>query len=151
MAVECEGRSLTYAELDARAGRVARALRRRGVGPEERVGVCAERSLDLVVSLLAVLEAGAAYVPLDPGYPAERLAYMVADAGVRRVLVQGGHGAELAGSGAELLEVERLADEPEGELPSAAPASPPTARSAHAPHLRRGRWRSSRSCRSSGR
>ncbi|HEX8694770.1 MAG TPA: non-ribosomal peptide synthase/polyketide synthase, partial [Longimicrobium sp.] len=124
VAVECEGRRLTYAELDARAGRVARALRRRGVGPEERVGVCAERSLDLVVSLLAVLKAGAAYVPLDPGYPAERLAYMVADAGVRRVLAQGGHGAELAGSGAELLEVERLAEEPEGEAPADAPAAP---------------------------
>ncbi|HYH82092.1 MAG TPA: amino acid adenylation domain-containing protein, partial [Longimicrobium sp.] len=124
VAVEFEGERLSYAGLDARAGRVAAALRRRGVGPEARVGICADRSLDLVVSLLAVLKAGAAYVPLDPAYPAERLGWIVADAGVRVALVQGGHGAELAGSGAELLEVEQLAEEPEGEGSAALPASP---------------------------
>ncbi|HUP42855.1 MAG TPA: amino acid adenylation domain-containing protein, partial [Thermoanaerobaculia bacterium] len=84
-----EGGHLSYAELAERAGRLARHLRRRGVGPEARVGVAAERSLELVVALLAVLEAGGAYVPLDPSYPAERLAFMLADSGTRWLLVQG--------------------------------------------------------------
>src|SRR5687768_17431579 len=71
---------LTYAELEGRANRLARALRRRGVGPEALVGVAAERSVDTVVGLLAVLKAGGAYVPLDPSYPSERLAFMWGDA-----------------------------------------------------------------------
>ncbi|MFK0199245.1 non-ribosomal peptide synthetase [Streptomyces lavendulae] len=71
---------LTYARLDARANRLARALTTRGVGPEDRVGVALPRSTDLVTALLATLKAGAAYVPLDPEYPADRLAYMLDDA-----------------------------------------------------------------------
>ncbi|HZF08985.1 MAG TPA: amino acid adenylation domain-containing protein, partial [Thermoanaerobaculia bacterium] len=74
--------SLTYAEMDRRAARLAEGLRRQGVGPEIRVGICAERSLDLVLGLLAILKAGGAYVPLDPSYPAERLAFMLDDADV---------------------------------------------------------------------
>ena len=72
--------ALTYAELDARANRLAHFLRARGVGSETRVGVCMERSPEMVVGILAVLKAGGAYVPLDPAYPAERLAYMVREA-----------------------------------------------------------------------
>ncbi len=74
------GERLTYAELEGRANRLARALRRRGVGPEALVGVAAERSVETVVGLLAVLKAGGAYVPLDPSYPSERLAFMWGDA-----------------------------------------------------------------------
>src|SRR6266542_2738734 len=75
-----DGRSLTYRELDARATRVARRLQSLGVGPETRVGICMDRSLDMLAALLGILKAGGAYVPLDPAYPAERLAFMVDDA-----------------------------------------------------------------------
>ncbi len=74
---------LTYAALSARVARLARHLATLGVAPEERIGVFLPRSCDLVTTLLAVLEAGGAYVPLDPGHPRERLASIVADAGVR--------------------------------------------------------------------
>ncbi|HEU4880655.1 MAG TPA: amino acid adenylation domain-containing protein, partial [Longimicrobium sp.] len=80
--------SLTYAELNARANRLARWLRGRGVGAEVRVGVLMERSLEMVVSVLGVLKAGGAYVPLDPSYPAERLAYMAAHSGLPVMLTQ---------------------------------------------------------------
>ncbi|MFC8700517.1 amino acid adenylation domain-containing protein, partial [Streptomyces parvus] len=79
-AVTFEGVGWSYAELDARANRLARLLITRGVGPESLVAVCMERSADLVVSLLAVLKAGGAYVPIDPEYPAERISYVLEDA-----------------------------------------------------------------------
>jgi amino acid adenylation domain-containing protein len=82
------GRSVTYAELDRRANRLARTLRSHGVGPDDLVGVLAERSVELVVGILAVLKAGGAYLPLDPSYPAARLAYLLADSGARIVLAQ---------------------------------------------------------------
>jgi non-ribosomal peptide synthetase component F len=89
-AVTCEGETLTYAALDARADRLARHLRELGCGPESRVGVALERSLDLVVSLLAVLKAGAAYVPLDPEYPRERLAFLLEDSRPAVLLTEAG-------------------------------------------------------------
>ena len=73
-------RRLTYGELNARANRLAHELIRRGVGPEGVVGIALERSVELVVAVLGTLKAGAAYLPLDPGYPAERLGQMVAAA-----------------------------------------------------------------------
>ncbi|KRV49163.1 non-ribosomal peptide synthetase [Wenjunlia vitaminophila] len=79
-AVRFEGRALTYAELNQRANRLARLLRRRGVGRDVLVGVALERSFELVVGLLAVLKAGGAYVPLDPDLPADRLEFMLRDA-----------------------------------------------------------------------
>ncbi len=79
---------LTYGELNGRADRLARRLRRLGVGPEMRVGVFLERSTDLVAGLLGILKAGGAYVPLDPAYPADRVAFMLQDAGVSALLVQ---------------------------------------------------------------
>ncbi|HEX8246379.1 MAG TPA: amino acid adenylation domain-containing protein, partial [Longimicrobium sp.] len=82
------GESLAYGELDARAGRLAAHLRRHGVGPEVRVGICLERGPDLVAAILGVLKAGGAYVPLDPAYPAERLGFMLASAGVSVLLTQ---------------------------------------------------------------
>ncbi|MBV8457602.1 MAG: amino acid adenylation domain-containing protein, partial [Acetobacteraceae bacterium] len=77
---------LTYADLDRRTNQLARWLRRQGVGPEVLVGVALERSTELVVALLGVLKAGAGYLPIDPGYPAERIAWMIGDSGVRFVL-----------------------------------------------------------------
>ncbi len=88
VALVAGGVSLTYAELARRAGRLARRLAALGVGPDVRVGICVERSPEMVVGLLGILGAGGAYVPLDPQYPAERLAYMLADAGVRLLLTQ---------------------------------------------------------------
>ena len=85
-AVVFEGETLTYAELDARANQLAHALIARGVGPESRVGVLMERSGDVAIAVMGILKAGAAYVPLDPSYPAERLRYMIEDAGVEVVI-----------------------------------------------------------------
>jgi amino acid adenylation domain-containing protein len=86
LAVVGDGGSLTYAELDRRANRVAHALRRLGVGPEERVGLLAGRSVEMVVGLWGVLKAGGAYVPLDPQHPAAHLRHLVEDSRARVVL-----------------------------------------------------------------
>ena len=86
VAVMYEDTQLTYAELNARANQLARYLRRQGVGLESRVGLCLERSLDLVVGIFGVLKAGAAYVPLDPQYPRERLQYMLEDSNAQLLL-----------------------------------------------------------------
>src|SRR5689334_18986338 len=76
-AVICQDQSLTFAELNARANQLARHLRQRGIDRDRRVGICVERSLDMVVGMLGTLKAGGAYVPLDPDYPRERLEHMV--------------------------------------------------------------------------
>ncbi len=88
VAVVCGARQLTYAELNARANQVAHFLRKSGVGPESLVGVCLERTPELVAGLLGVWKAGAAYVPLDPAYPSDRLAFMVGDASIRMLLTE---------------------------------------------------------------
>ncbi|MBV4530693.1 non-ribosomal peptide synthetase [Pseudomonas sp. SWRI107] len=92
LALTFAGRHLSYAELDQQANRLARALRERGVGPQVRVGLALERSLDMVVGLLAILKAGGAYVPLDPEYPLDRLRYMIEDSRLGLLI---GHGALL--------------------------------------------------------
>jgi amino acid adenylation domain-containing protein len=88
VAVESEDDRLTFAELEARANRLAHRLRGLGVGPEARVGICMERSAEMVVSLYAVMKAGGAYVPLDPAWPGERLGWMAHDAGLAVLLTQ---------------------------------------------------------------
>jgi non-ribosomal peptide synthetase component F len=80
VALVFEGTALTYAELNARANRLAHALVARGAGPERVVGLSLPRSVEMIVAEVAVLKAGGAYLPLDPDYPAERIAFMVADA-----------------------------------------------------------------------
>ncbi|NMO13600.1 amino acid adenylation domain-containing protein [Pyxidicoccus fallax] len=88
LAASFEGRHLTYAQLDARANQLAHALRRRGVGPEVRVALCVERSLDVVVGLLGILKAGGAWVPVDPLLPRERLAFLLEDSGAAVLVTQ---------------------------------------------------------------
>ncbi len=92
-ALSFSGETTTYAELDRRSAALAHELAARGVGPDARVGLLAGRSAEMIVGMLAVLRAGGAYVPLDPEYPAERLAFMLADSGAR-VLVAGAGLAE---------------------------------------------------------
>src|ERR1044072_7583386 len=77
IAVVFEGRQLTYRELDQRATRLAGELRRLGVAAETPVTICVDRSFDMIAGVLAILKAGGCYVPLDPTYPAERLAWMI--------------------------------------------------------------------------
>ncbi len=88
VAAAYEDLQVTYAELNTRANQVARCLRQRGVKPEVLVGLCVERSVEMIVGLLGILKAGGAYVPLDPSYPPERLAFMLADAQTPVLLTQ---------------------------------------------------------------
>ncbi|MBE7384646.1 MAG: amino acid adenylation domain-containing protein [Leptolyngbya sp. SIO1E4] len=88
VAVVFEGQQLTYHELNAKANQLACYLQKLGVKPERLVGICVERSVEMVVGLLGILKAGGAYVPLDPNYPAERLNYMLADSGIEVLLTQ---------------------------------------------------------------
>ncbi|NWD72413.1 AMP-binding protein, partial [Pseudomonas gingeri] len=79
---------LSYRELNEQANRLAHALRKQGVLPDSRVGICVERGAEMVVGLLAILKAGGGYVPLDPAYPVERIAYMLQDSAPAAVLAQ---------------------------------------------------------------
>ena len=88
IAVVHEDESLTYRELDRRANQLAHHLRALGVGPEVVVGLCVERSPAMLVGLMGILKAGGAYLPLDPGYPTERLAFMLQDAGAPVLVTQ---------------------------------------------------------------
>ncbi len=90
--------ALSYAELNRRANRLAHRLIALGVAPETRVGICVERSVEMVVGLLAILKAGGAYVPLDPDHPDERLAYMVEASGIGLLLTQSHLGGRLPAS-----------------------------------------------------
>lgn len=87
-AVVYESHSLSYTELNAKANQLARYLRKREIAPDQLVGICVERSLEMLVGLLGILKAGGAYVPLDPSYPADRLQYMADDAAPRVLLTQ---------------------------------------------------------------
>ena len=103
IAVEHGNQRLNYRELEQRSNQLAHFLRRRGIGPESRVGICLRRSLELPVVLLGVLKAGGACVPLDPAYPKERLAYMLEDSQASLVLTQPGLLAEVTDFDAEVI------------------------------------------------
>ncbi|MFF8617834.1 amino acid adenylation domain-containing protein [Streptomyces sp. NPDC015350] len=120
VAVVCGTESMTYRQLDERANRLAHRLRAvPGIGPDVPVGVCLERSPAMVWTLLGILKAGAAYVPLDPEHPEERLAYLVADSGAPLIVTDIAHSALLP-DGPDLLAVDRPADLPD-TLPTNAP------------------------------
>ncbi|WP_316159141.1 MULTISPECIES: non-ribosomal peptide synthetase [unclassified Bradyrhizobium] len=111
VAIVCGDRRISYGELNARANRLARRLQARGIGADVVVGLALERDAEMIVALLAVLKAGAAYLPLDPDYPAERLAHMLSDSGARLLLTQAGlqdrFALALADSGAEAWLLDR--------------------------------------------
>ena len=150
VALVCEGRTLTYGELDRRANQLAHALARRGVGPEIVVGVCLDRSIELVVALYAVLKAGGAYAPLDPEYPRERLAFMLDDLAAPVIVTDARLAGVLPEGPAALLRLDADADaiarEPDGAPVSGAALRRPRLRHLHlrldrAAQGRRGRTR----------
>lgn len=125
VAVVFEDEQLTYAELHSRANRLARLLIERGVYPGSRVAVALPRSLDLMVSLLAIGKAGGAYVPLDTGYPAERLAYMLEDAHPVCVVTDSGSAALVSVAGVPQIRVSEADDYSSAPLPeSGSPGHP---------------------------
>src|SRR6185295_9831351 len=130
LAVIADGEGLTWGELEQRVNRLARRLRRLGVGPGVLVGVVVERTLGLPVAVLGVLAAGGAYVPLDPGYPEERLAYMAKDSAIAVLVTQAGLAPRIAGFHGEIVELAangRLAgaiEDPESEMPLPTVTSP---------------------------
>lgn len=111
VAILFDGDGLTYAELNRRANRLAHYLANHSVGPDVLVGICIERSLDMVVALLGILKAGAAYVPLDPSYPNERLSFMLEDAGVPLLLSQRHLAEGLPQTAAKVLFVDAIWDQ----------------------------------------
>jgi amino acid adenylation domain-containing protein len=121
-AIETDDSRITYFELNRRANQVAHYLARIGVGRESLAGVCLDRSVDLMIALLGILKAGAAYVPLDPAYPRQRLGFMMQDAGVKILLTQQRWAEILPTDGVDIVcldqEQEQLAQESE-ENPSA--------------------------------
>jgi amino acid adenylation domain-containing protein len=114
-AVVYEGQRLSYRGLNERANQLARRLQRWGVGPEELVGICMKRSMEMVVGILGVLKAGGAYVPLEPDYPRERLEYMVRDTGVRVVLTEERYRGVVEQEGLRVLSLDKEWSEVAGE------------------------------------
>ena len=119
-AVVFDGHAMTYAEVNAEANRLARHLRELGVVPDVIVGVCLERSSSLIVAVLAVLKAGGAFLPLDPDYPASRLAFMLSDADVPVLITQSSLASSLPSHAATVVrldaDAERWRDEPSENL-----------------------------------
>src|SRR5205085_2583621 len=103
VALVCGREHLTYRELNRRANRLAGRLAGLGVGPEVLVGICTDRSADMVVGLLGILKAGGAYVPLDPAYPPERLALILDDARVSVLVTQSDLRQRLPASAAHVV------------------------------------------------
>jgi amino acid adenylation domain-containing protein len=107
VAVVYENQSLTYAELNRKSNQLAWYLRARGAGPDQLVGICVERSLEMVVGVLGILKAGSAYLPLDPSYPPERLQYMLGDAAPRLLLTQKRLASEVPFTGPNIVSLDQ--------------------------------------------
>jgi natural product biosynthesis luciferase-like monooxygenase protein len=119
-----ENRQLTYSEMNRRANRLARRLREFGVGPEVTVGLCAERSIELIEGILAILKAGGAFVSLDPALPKERLAFMFEDSGARLLLTQKRLADKLSAAATIYLDSDGAAKFAEGDSNLTAVATP---------------------------
>ncbi len=117
-AVTCEGTTLSYGELNARANRLARHLQDLGVGPDVLVGLCLDRSIDTVMAILAILKAGGAYVPMDPAYPAERVRMIVDDAQCPLVITHRAHAGQFSGVASRMVVLDGI-DTPWEEGPDA--------------------------------
>ncbi|WP_425274976.1 amino acid adenylation domain-containing protein [Pseudomonas corrugata] len=128
VAVVFEAQQLSYAQLNQRANQIAHRLLALGIRPDDRVAICMDRSVEMVAALLGILKAGAAYVPLDPDYPADRLAYMLENSAPAVVLIQRALQASLPATDARVmvLEDEDFATQPTGN---------PQASGLHASHL----------------
>lgn len=113
IAVSFRGRSITYEELDKRAEQIARHLARYVEGPDTIIGLHLRRDIDMVVGAYAILKAGAAYLPLDPAFPAKRLDQMVADAGTKTVLTSRSLAGKLSGDQARMLSISDLLEQPD--------------------------------------
>jgi non-ribosomal peptide synthetase component F len=141
------GESVAYAELDARANRLAHRLVKLGARPGSLVGLCVERSVETVVGILAILKAGAAYLPLDPAYPEDRLAYLLEDSGAPMVVADGGPPRPVRFRGVTVVclqcDAKAIAAEPSDRRPST--SLPIPLRTSSTPRDRRG---SRRGCRS---
>lgn len=116
-AVVFKSTSLTYRELDARANQIANTLISKGVEPGDFVAVCVRRSTDLVAALLGVMKAGAAYVPMDPSYPRDRLAIMLEDSGAKVVLTGASLAKSLAFDGADLVTLDSISADTDSSAP----------------------------------
>ncbi|MGR9556455.1 amino acid adenylation domain-containing protein (plasmid) [Rhizobium leguminosarum] len=128
IALETCEEAISYADLNARANRCAHRLRSMGVGPDKLVGLCLDRSADMVIGLLAILKAGGAYVPIDPAYPAPRIAHIVADSRAAIIVTRASFADELVPQSVRTLcldaEADVIAREPTADLPNvAAPAN----------------------------
>nr|WP_256381140.1 non-ribosomal peptide synthetase [Myxosarcina sp. GI1] len=106
IAVEFDGRQLTYRQLNQKVNQLAHYLQTLGVGAEVLVGICVERSLEMIIGLLGIFKAGGAYVPLDPNYPQDRLAYMVADSQIAVLLTQAKWQAHLPETQAQIVNLD---------------------------------------------
>ncbi len=111
IAVVCGDEQMSYRELNERANQLGNYLRKRGVGPEVRVGICLERSMEMVVGLLGILKAGGAYVPFDPGYPTQRLEMMIEDGKVKVLLLEKKTAEKVGVEKAEAVNLDEDGDE----------------------------------------
>jgi amino acid adenylation domain-containing protein len=111
VALVWEDQELTYRELDARANQLAHYLKKRGIEPDTRVGICLDRSPEMLIAILATLKAGGAYVPLDPAYPQARLEFMMKDAGAPLLLTSSSRLLNLPADGAEIVCLDQVANE----------------------------------------
>jgi len=135
VAVVCEHRRLTYAELERKAENLAAYLRGLGKGPEDRIGVCMSRSPEMIVGLLGILKSGAAYAPLDPNYPRERFEFVIGDAGVSLILSEEAFASALTNDKVPVVTYDERLFEEAGDIERASGDSPMARNRASAKNL----------------